>query len=47
MKRVEIYEGGIRLMPANEQNVAYRPIEVTPENDFMIWGVVTYVIKKM
>ena len=47
VKRVEIYEGGIRLMPANEQNVAYRPIEVTPENDFMIWGVVTYVIKKM
>ena len=47
VKRVEISEGGVRLMPANEQNVAYKPIEVTAENNFMIWGVVTYVIKKM
>ena len=47
VKRVEISEGGVRLMPANEQNDAYKPIEVTAENNFMIWGVVTYVIKKM
>ncbi len=47
VKRVEMSEGGIRLMPANEQDDTYRPIEVTPENEFMIWGVVTYVIKKM
>ncbi len=32
------------LEPANP---AYPLIEVTPENDFQIWGVVTYVIKKM
>ena len=36
-----------RLMPANELNTAYKPIEVTPDNEFLIWGVVTYVIKKM
>ena len=47
VKRVEMGGGNIRLMPANEQNSTYKPIEVTPENEFMIWGVVTYVIKKM
>ena len=47
VKRVEMGEGKLRLMPANEHNSTYKPIEVTPENEFMIWGVVTYVIKKM
>ena len=47
VKRVEMNGGKVRLMPANEQNKAYKPIEVSPENEFMIWGVVTYVIKKM
>ena len=47
VKRVEMSGGKVRLMPANEQNAAYKPIEVTAENEFMIWGVVTYVIKKM
>jgi DNA polymerase V len=32
------------LMPANE---AYHPIRITEENNFMVWGVVTYVIKKV
>ena len=47
VKRIEIGEGVVRLMPANEKNTKYRPIEVRAENDFMVWGVVTYVIKKM
>ena len=47
VKRVEIGKNKVRLMPANENNTVYRPIEVTVENDFLIWGVVTYVIKKM
>ena len=47
VKRIEISEAGARLMPANENNPVYQPIEVTPENNFMVWGVVTYVIKKM
>ena len=47
VKRVEISDKGVRLMPANENNTAYKPIEVTPENNFVIWGVVTWVIKKM
>ncbi|MBQ6254763.1 MAG: translesion error-prone DNA polymerase V autoproteolytic subunit [Bacteroidales bacterium] len=32
------------LLPANEK---YPPIEVTESNDFTVWGVVTYVIKKV
>ena len=47
VKRVEMGESGVRLMPANELNTNYKPIEVTPENNFIIWGVVTYTIKKM
>ena len=47
VKRVEISDKRVRLMPANERNTAYKPIEITSENNFLIWGVVTYVIKKM
>ena len=47
VKRVEMGDNMVRLMPANEKNTAYKPIEVTAENDFLIWGVVTYTIKKM
>ena len=32
------------LLPANGK---YPPIEVTDSNDFTVWGVVTYVIKKV
>ncbi len=46
VKRIEISEQGIRLLPANEQSTKYRPIEIGPENDFSVWGVVTYIIKK-
>ncbi len=31
------------LLSANEK---YPPIEVTESNDFTVWGVVTYIIKK-
>lgn len=47
VKRIEITDGQVRLMPANEQNTKYKPIVVTEENNFLVWGVVTYVIKKM
>lgn len=47
VKRMEIGDGRIRLMPANEGDNRYKPIEVTSDNNFMVWGVVTYVIKKM
>ena len=44
VKTIRRQDGKILLMPANAD---YAPIEVTPENEFMIWGIVTYVIKKM
>ncbi len=47
VKAVEITDKTVRLLPANQNNNAYRPIEVTADNQFAIWGVVTYVIKKM
>lgn len=48
VKRVEMNDEkrSIRLLPANELNTKYKPIVVHPENSFMIWGVVTYIIKK-
>jgi len=43
VKRVGYREGDLYLLPAND---AYRPIRVTHENTFQVWGVVAYVIHK-
>lgn len=43
LKRLRFTSGNrIFLMPSNRK---YRPIEITPDTDFMVWGVVTYTIK--
>ena len=47
VKRVELHGDGALLMPCNAHNAAYKPIPVGPDNQFLIWGVVTWVIKKM
>ncbi len=44
IKRFEKHNGYCLLVPANKE---YRPIKITSENEFLIWGVVTYVIKKV
>ena len=44
LKRIRLSEGKIRLVPANPR---YEMIEETPENDFSVWGVVTFVVKKI
>lgn len=46
VKRVEIRSDGAALLPCNEKNTKYKPIPVGPENNFLIWGVVTWIIKK-
>lgn len=46
VKRVEIGGSGAVLLPCNEHNTKFRPIPVGPDNDFVIWGVVTFIIKK-
>lgn len=46
VKRVQITPGGATLLPCNENNGKYKPIPVGPDDDFLIWGVVTWVVKK-
>ena len=47
VKRVAIGSEGAVLLPCNERNTKFKPIPVGPDNDFVIWGVVTYIIKRM
>ncbi len=44
VKRVHVEGGNCFLLPENPE---FDPIPVGEDNDFMIWGIVTYVIKKM
>lgn len=43
VKKLFIDNDKIKLLPAND---AYKPIEITEEQSFLIWGVVTFVIHK-
>lgn len=42
LKRIKKTREQLMLMPENDD---YEPIPITAENEFMVWGVVTYVIK--
>jgi DNA polymerase V len=44
VKRVKIEKKAVYLIPENKN---YKPIKVTEENEFVVWGIVTYVIKKV
>ena len=44
VKRIKIESKVIWLMAENKK---YSPIKVTPDNDFIIWGIVTTVIKSV
>ncbi|WP_298221888.1 translesion error-prone DNA polymerase V autoproteolytic subunit [Flavobacterium sp.] len=44
VKRLKLDKTGLWLMPENPK---YEPIKVTDENQFVVWGIVTYVIKKV
>ncbi|NBR74184.1 MAG: LexA family transcriptional regulator [Flavobacteriia bacterium] len=44
VKRLKAGPKGVFLMPENPK---YQPIEVTEENELIIWGIVTYVVKKL
>lgn len=41
VKRLYIEGGRVKLMPENSE---YAPLEIHPESDLTIWGVVTHVI---
>jgi len=44
VKRLKVEAKCIFLMP---ENPSYKPIKVTEDNQLIIWGVVTYVVKKV
>lgn len=44
VKRIKLDADCLWLMPENPN---YKPIKVTEENQLIIWGIVTYVIKKL
>ena len=44
LKRIHIENNRLFLMPHNPE---FPPIEITEENNFQVWGIVTYVIKRM
>lgn len=44
VKRIQLNTDCLYLMPENEN---YNPIKVTEDNQLIIWGIATYVIKKL
>lgn len=44
IKRVDFKKGKLLLIAENKE---YDPIIITEDNDFIIWGIVTNVIKKL
>ena len=44
VKRILVEKECLYLMPENPN---YSPIKITEENELIIWGIVTYVIKKL
>lgn len=44
VKRLKLEKHCLYLMP---ENTAYPPVKVTEDNQFVIWGIVTYVVKKV
>jgi DNA polymerase V len=44
VKRLKVEKEEVWLQPENKN---YQPIKITSENDFVIWGIVTNVIKKV
>lgn len=44
LKRIKTDKNCAWLMPANKD---FAPIKITEDNNFCVWGIVTYIIKKM
>jgi DNA polymerase V len=42
VKQIELRDDGCFLVPANAK---FKPIQVTADNDFIVWGIVVHVIK--
>lgn len=44
VKKLSVSDKGILLLPSNKK---YPPIKIDSGSDFVIWGIVKYVIKKL
>ena len=44
VKRIKIKKDGLYLVPENKD---FEPIKITESNQFIVWGIVTYVIKSV
>lgn len=44
VKRIKVSQQEVFLMPENK---SFEPIKITEENQLIIWGIVTYVVKKI
>ena len=44
IKRIVVAKDGVYLTPENQD---FKPIKVTDDNELIIWGIVTYVIKSV
>jgi DNA polymerase V len=44
IKRLKVEKDTVFLMPENKK---FKPNEVTKENELIVWGIVTYVVKKV
>ena len=44
LKRISVQRDGVWLVPANSQ---YPALHVTEGSNFQVWGIVSYVVKKM
>jgi DNA polymerase V len=44
VKRIKIEKDSVYLAPENED---FEPIKITESNELVIWGIVTYVLKKI
>ena len=44
VKRIKVQENSLLLLPENK---LFEPIEITEENNFIIWGIVTFLVKKL
>tara|TARA_B100000780_G_scaffold1615_1_gene1364 strand:- start:6999 stop:7430 length:432 start_codon:yes stop_codon:yes gene_type:complete len=44
VKRLKVEDNCVYLMPENSK---YKALKVTSENQLIVWGIVTYVVKKV
>lgn len=44
VKKIKVDKDCLWLIPYNKR---FRPIRITEDNDFLVWGIVTYIIKQV